>query len=641
MAKKSTPRKPAQSKNPPTLQQRLARSPKIRKLTAERDEFAELVYAGGLRRQITQLSTLAGVAGADWVESQVGLKLRRQERQHAMRESIEMPGRYLTPDYFAREAGWAADVGWGMSANPEDRYKGANAPVFRSEADLRQIRAIGRFYTEFDEVGLGLRDNVVNYNAGEAITYVAEPLNDQGQAVADALQPWIDGFITQNRWQGLREKEPMRVAFSDGEALLLLHVLEDLEYPDIQIQDCGHLCDPRDMSSAQSDRMGYPSLDWEFGVGTEPGRQDRPLGYFFDWYGQNDYQLLPASRVVHVKLNVPEDVKRGVCDPFVAHTSLRRASMGLAETAKQAAIQATIAYIEKLAKDAPIEKVNAAIGTPGTVSEMVRFALGGSATVNTQSYMGGKVIRTNDTDFAYGPVGTPAGSKLVEVFNAVLRRVAVRWQFSDWMVTGDPSNNNMASSVVAETPFHRSTRTRQGVWADYYEQLLKKAIELAIAVGRGPQGVPSDPKVLWKLVQLRAKMPDPKERDQLEETSIREIQHRNRVLSVKTWREQEGLDHETEEANFEEEDAAGLERMEAETAATGGFDDPQAGADPTVATRQAVLQKRANKAKLKAKATESLQAPAMFREAAKNAGWDDQTRREVAAGVLYDRADDI
>lgn len=639
------PRKPAAT----NLERQLARNPKIRELRREQNSLLMGVVAAGLRRQNQHLSSLMAGAGSDFIDEETGYaraKQRRRDRQGALRESFEMPGRQLTPDYFYREAGWGGEVGWAGTANPEDRYKGAHRPVFSDEAGLRQIKAIGRFYTEFDEVGLGLRDNVVNYTGGEAIAYVCEPIDKKkGIDVAANVQKWIDGWLTQNRWAGLREKEPMRTAFADGEALAILHVLDDLEYPDVQLQDCSHLVDPKDMATAQTDRMGFDYLDWEFGVGTLPGRQDRPLAYFFDWYGQNDYQLLPASRVVHVKLNVPEDVKRGVCDPFVAHRSLKLASTGTATTAKQAAIQATIAYIEKLAADAPMEKVNQALLNPDVVSQIVTGLNGRSQTMPTQEYMGGQIVRTNDTDFAYGPMGTPAGPKLVEVFNAVLRRVAVRWQFSDWMVTGDPSNNNMASSIVAETPFHRSTRSRQGVWSDHYEQLVKKAIELAMAVGRGPEGVPNDPKQLWKIVKLRVKMPDPKERDQLEEASIFEIEHQNGVVSVKTWREQRGYDDETETANLQEEQEAALAKMDAEAAivakheaAPGGGPAPK-GRDAN-GTRQKVLVKRQAKAQQKAKARESMGDPQTFLEFAREADWDDQTRRDVAAGVLYDRADD-
>lgn len=547
-------------------------------------------------------------------------------------------GRVLTPEYFAREAGWGADMGLGMSADPGDRYQGANRPVFATEADLASIRAIGRFYTEFDEVGLGLRENVVNYNTGEAIAYKAEAREEgPGEAVADALQKWIDLFLEQNRWVGLREKEPMRVSFSDGEAALLLGFRSDLEYPEIRISDCSHITDPQNLAPYQTQRLGVDWLDWTFGIGTPVGRPDLPQGYFFDWYGKDDYQLFPASRVVHAKFNVTEDVKRGVNDLYVAHTSLKRAAVGTGATAQQGVAQAGIAYIEEMAENTPVEKVQQTLNTPGLISDFVNSLGGASRSVKRQGFMGGEIITTADKRFKYGPVGTPAGKVLMEIFKDVLRRVAVRWQFPDFMVTGDPSNNNMASSVVAETPFHRSTRTRQGVWADYYEQLIRKAVELAISVGRGPEGVPGDPRELWRLVKIRCKMPDPKERDQLEETTILEIQHRNRVISVKSWREEVGLDHETEEANFAEEDAASVKRMEAETQATGGFDDPMGGSDPTTPNRARVVQKRADK---KARAAEALSNPQAFLEVARGAGWDDQTRRAVAAGVMFDRTDD-
>jgi hypothetical protein len=170
-----------------------------------------------------------------------------------------------------------------------------------------------------------------------------------------------------------------------------------------------------------------------------------------------------------------------------------------------------------------------------------------------------------------------------------------------------------------------------------------------MAVGRGPQGVPADPKQLWKIVQLRVKMPDPKERDLLEEADILQIEHQNRIISAKTWREQRGYDNETEEANLAEEDAAALERTDAEAAIMAKHEIATANGAPPKgrpasgrdsATRGRVIVGRQKKAQAKAKAQESLQDPRAFQEAAAAADWDDSTRREIAASILYDRSDD-
>ena len=581
------------------------------------DRFETQLY----RQDISALECALGEAGY-------------QERR-AARESISDSPRVMTPEYYANEAGWGDQL-FGMTADPTDRYEGSNKPVFQSEADLRKIRAIGRFYTEFDEVGLGTRDNVANYVGGEAINYVVESREkDKHTDVVDAVQEWVDLFLEENKWCGLREKTPMREAFSDGEVLLPIGLDPDREYPEIRIVDCAHLTDPQNLAQAQTSRLGFDWLNWSYGIGTPVGRQDRPKGYFLDWYGQGDYQLFPEATVVHVKLNSHEDVKRGINDLFVAHTNLKRAAKGLGATAQQAAIQATIAWIETVAESTPMEAVQRGISTPGTVSRTIVDALGVSRSINSEAYMGGKIVRTNGTKYSYGPVGTPAGAKLVEVFAAVLRRVAVRWQMPEWMVSGDASNNNMASSVVAETPFHRSMRTRQGEWADKYEEVIWKALNLAIAVGRGPEGIPNDVRLLRRMIHLRAKCPDPKERDQLEETTICEIEHRNRVLSVKTWQEMRGYDAETEEQNFAEEDEANLARTEAEFMATGGAEDPNApGADPTVPNRAQVIKKKADR---KARASEAV-SPEAVKEFAKG-DIPIETRRELAAAILYDGAE--
>lgn len=550
--------------------------------------------------------------------------------------------RQLTPDYFANEAGWGqlGMPGLGWPASPDDRLDGADALVYKTPDDLAFIRQIGRFYSALDEVGMGLRDTVIDYIIGDRMQIRVEPREKgQDKTLVDKLQKFLDLFAEQNGFHGVRDREPMCEAIADGEALMIPEFKPDLPAPRIKIRTCDHLADPLKRAPEMTQRLGLGSkrINWSFGIGTPADDNSDPVAYYFDWYGQGNYQVIPATRVVHAKLNSHEECKRGVSEYYCAHQSLKRAATGLQSAAQQAAIQTTIAYIEELAADTTAEAVEAALLTPGTVPRQIIDALGRAQTINQKSFKGSEVVMTSGSKFHMGPMGSPQGAKLVLVFDAVLRRVATRFRMPQYFLTGDPSNSAMASTVVAETPWHRATKTRQAFWSSKFVELCWKTVALAMSTGQ-LSGLGLDVAAIKQRVRIVVEFPDPSERDKLEEETIREIRHNARVLSAKTWQQEVGLDPETEESNFEDEDSRAAERAETmgeiplNSTVGGGLPIAKATSAGGGLGRGAL----AGRAPGKGKETRKPKPVAReFYQAAKSNDWSIEERREVAAAVLY------
>jgi hypothetical protein len=138
--------------------------------------------------------------------------------------------------------------------------------------------------------------------------------------------------------------------------------------------------------------------------------------------------------------------------------------------------------------------------------------------------------------------GTPG---YIQVEQAILRGCGARWRFPEYF-SGDASNNNMASSMVAGSPFVVAVEGTQLEWAALERAVAKKVLELCAESGRlsREQVEPVDVKVTPPAVALA---------NREQEERLREMRNKAGVLSVTTWQQQVGLDPKHEAANFEAE----------------------------------------------------------------------------------------
>jgi hypothetical protein len=149
-------------------------------------------------------------------------------------------------------------------------------------------------------------------------------------------------------------------------------------------------------------------------------------------------------------------------------------------------------------------------------------------------------------------MGAERGNAFLDVVQGILRQVGSRWCMSEGMVSGNDANNNFASSIVAGSRFHRYAVASQASIGRSFHRIVWRAIENAFEAGRFARFGLSWPAFL-ELVEVAITGPDVDQKSALDVEQVREIRRRNGVLSVKTWRQEAGLDHDQEEANIEEE----------------------------------------------------------------------------------------
>jgi hypothetical protein len=478
--------------------------------------------------------------------------------QHAI-DTMRAFESYEIVDRFDFEPGYHfGDIGLVPQYLPVtgDRQDGQMAPVFRTEQDLAAIRGMARILTATMEPAIAAGNALESYVVGTGFGYAVT--SKKGQQADDAVlavaNRVLDEFLDANDYRGDRETEGYRRAYRDGEALWLLHYQPDGT-------TVTRFCEPEQLTEQGSETWSDGSLrgqgidvpfatSWRFGVHRAAHDAELILGYNILWDNLTP-SYYPASHVEHWKRNVDRSVARGVSDFYAVRNTLQRWSKLHRNTAIGAAVQAAIAWIEEFAPGT----TSASVGTlsaqtaAGSYNRLTPF--GGKST-NVEHYPAGSIVRTESGRmYKEAPAGSNSPA-FIAVAQAILRAMGLRWSMPEWLISADASNNNFASSLVAEAPWTKFCEREQAWLVQRHQSLLWKVLRHAYEFGPlGGLGLE------WEAVQatldIQIVPPAVAARDKLKEAQTAALQFRNGVLSRTTWQQQAGLDPEIEAANQAEE----------------------------------------------------------------------------------------
>lgn len=438
-----------------------------------------------------------------------------------------------------------------------DRDDGKYLPIYQSQMDLAAIRAEARNVTAMSGGVMGAIGTLTNYTLGAGLKFTAQqapacPVSISPEVLQSLIveaQAVIDQFLRENNFQSDMDREIDARAREDGEAFIELcvspmgQIRASFDEPDM-------VCQPSDSRSIEvwlqdTDPLRYSSewiWSWSFGVHCVRKTPDDPQGYHvvYDTTG-SDWDYIPASRMLHVKRNVPRNVKRGVSDLYWIANDVQREAKIRRNTAAGAALQAAIAWVREHATGI----------TPTAVSNMVT---GNAVTTRqqrtssgTQLRPGGKLREGTVVDipenmkYLPGPMGSERNPNFILVAQYVSRAIAQRWAMPEFMFTSDASNANYASTLVAESPFTKARETDQRFYSQRFVELMWKVLRLAHEIGRSFRQL-SRFDDLMQILEITAEGPRVSNRDELQMVQRQEIQMRLGLLSEDTAAAEGGLD---------------------------------------------------------------------------------------------------
>ena len=446
----------------------------------------------------------------------------------------------------------------------EDRADGRWLPIYETEFELSEIRAKGRNLATLVSMAIGAQSALANYIFGNGFVFKINSVEeDENAELVLDVQAFVDKLIDDNDFitgdrPGL-DRELHDRSREDGEALIALYPAPDGESVRMRTIDVSQLTEPRNARDLEDwlysrGMLGDDVSYWRFGVHTrfDPIMNcediDNPLGYHvvYDTLG-NNWDYLPAGQVVHVKRNVGRNAKRGVSDYYAIWRMIEREDKLVANIAEGASVQAAIALIRKHVSGSTKDGIIAMVADKAT-SEVNRPTPTGTRTVKRQKFYPGTVIDSPaGMETTPGPLGTPGHVVFIEVAQLLMRVCGVRWNMPEYMISGDASNANLASTLVAESPAVKAREADQQFYKGAARSIVWKSLKLAFDRGRF-----SDYNMDWQdfeaAIEVVVEAPEVASRDGLKSAQESEILSKNGILSARTWATQANLKYDDEVA---------------------------------------------------------------------------------------------
>lgn len=397
-----------------------------------------------------------------------------------------------------------------------NRKLGEVPGAYLNENALRILRDVSREYSVRNEYAVGALENRISYIVGDGFKYVVSSRsgNDANKRMAQSI---IDEFIDRTVFHEYEEDSVYR-GDRDGEAILQLFHMDD-GFCDIRIVEPEFVITPPQFAG-----------DWSysFGVQTPPlDPQGAPINY---WIVQNpfDNEPIPVSgnRIFHIRMNVPKGAKRGLPIWFPTFENLERAEKTLRNFARMAQLVATYAVLRKHQSGAD------------TVSDYTKRLQNSSyvnpagQTVGVQDVQTGIVDVPRATEYEF-PGSNVQVAGYVDTLQAELRAIGARLVMPEYMISGDASNSNYASTMIAESPASRKFLRDQKRYATRFKSIMTNVLAWSVFHRRMP--------AILDDLEIKVLLPNLNVRKLNEETNRNKILFDNGVITLEEWRERESL----------------------------------------------------------------------------------------------------
>jgi len=436
-------------------------------------------------------------------------------------------------------------------------YPSATSVAYINETEFRWIRARSRAFLAINPYAAGAVRNRVAYTVGSGHTYDVVPqskpeaqasggatlagasgFNVEAQRLADC-RAVLDEFCRINRWPQ-RQKETVRRLDRDGERFLRL--FPDVEHGLLRVR----FVEPLEIQNPP----GATAADgWFFGIrfARHAGGLDMetPLEYAIvnvnpQGSAAELRETVPAGQMQRLTANVDLSSPRGLPVFYALQGHLGDAVRTLKATGRIVEFRARIGMIRRHV-NATRESIHQAIGPTGDASQpRVKTA---------RMYPYAAIIDTSDaTEYQFPSEAAPV-DKNVAAIQAELRAAAAALGMPEYMLSGDASNANYSSTMVAEGPAVKTFEEMQADLIAADVEVMERALVVAAAAGRIAAATADD---ILDLVSVSAEPPLIKSENRLLEAQADQILFASGVMSRATFAARHGLVFAEEKERMEE-----------------------------------------------------------------------------------------
>ena len=353
-----------------------------------------------------------------------------------------------------------------------------------NELTIRDICKVSRYLYLTNSNYIGLIRSYVKYIAGKQYG-----ITSQNDTENKNWETWTQ----QIRWRQYY-KEIVRRFFRDGEVFIYTPNWQFIN-PDM-VQNPGSV---------------------PFGI--ELDNQGKPQNYYA--LLNSHFSKIPSSDIIHIKITDSDEL-RGIPYLFSLFSKIQAFEKWLDDRILLNRIRASIAILRKHKKTSPTNVKNFT-----QAKQENSYTDRSGKEWSTFSFQPGMVIDATNIDYEFLEPKVQAKDVSTDGRN-------IRLQFSamtglpEFMVSGDASNSNYASTMVAETPGIREFED----FIDYFTDVIAYDIWGAVQRQFGIAN-PSVPSIT---------VPSLITRDHEKETKTNQILFESGVISIEEWRRREGLD---------------------------------------------------------------------------------------------------
>ena len=364
-------------------------------------------------------------------------------------------------------------------------------------------------------------NNLAKFILGKGPTI--KPKDDNKMVV----EVWED-FRVSNMWN-LKEKEMVRRTFRDGELFIRKFIDEKTGECKVRFLRAQIIKNPKDMRRINQDE------NVTFGIGTDPSDVEDIKTYYLCNQDGNLIDAVSAEQIIHIKIISDSDMKRGISFLYTALPMIKKYHDWLEDRIVLNKVRSAIALIRKVeGSQSAIQSIRDAQQSQYQDSDRKK-----------QQTMSRGTVLTASQGISYDMLSPKINAPDVkDDGRAMLLAVAAGIGQPEMFFTADYSNANYSSSMVAQNPFVREIEDWQDFFTFYYQMLFKNIVDANIKYGKLPKDTDTKCTIEWPPLILA---------DIEKNNKAREIQHRNKIISKKTWQLKEALDPDMEEKNMEEE----------------------------------------------------------------------------------------
>lgn len=388
---------------------------------------------------------------------------------------------------------------------------------------LSNMRDVTRYLAFENPFAQNAHQNLQHYIVGTGLAYkFVDPKNRKTkERVALQTKALWDKWYEEHHWYETELEQVLRLD-RDGE--YFLRFFDDIP----RWVEPEKIWDPRNI---------YP-----FGIIHPEGDEQDVRGYILADQAGSDGEVVEKEDMIHVKANVDQNVLRGLPTFWSIRENLVRAVKLLRNMSKMAEIQSAIAMVREHPITATADSVTAWLDSQADKTPTDQET---SKTVRQKKYRPGTIIDVPAGQKYHFPVAGIEAGKLVTVLDAELRCCAARTSMAEFMFSMNAGNSNYASLTAAERPTIKSMKVRQARVVETNRRAANHWLKRQVELGNLPSAALS--------LEAEVRGPSIKGESEFQDTRAKELRHRNGILSVRTWAEEDGLDYD-EELRRNEED---------------------------------------------------------------------------------------